>query len=975
MAVRLPDGRIGILRGSGGASLAKSMGSFTSFQSSILGAGNQKFETDKIQRPYEQSDWVYSCVTLIQDAFAELPLRVYPEDPLRASEEIEPIPEGDPLSDLFLNWNPLHNAALANTAMAQGLCLDGEVAVVMTGRGGERLNVFGEGSPDARIDTPTELWPVAGPSIREKLNPKTHLIEKWSVIVSGRPKDYAPATVLMPRILHPRNPFRGFGPMEAAWGPAAQNYLAERYRNSVLQNGGEPGGIVMIGEILDPDDRDRLKDEIAEEFDDLENSGGTRLLEGGATYQAQAFNPKEMAYVESLTANQERVSAAFRVSKELLGMGDSNFAARLNAELGALYKLRIVPWARLIENAFNSGLFPRLADRRAQGYRVRYDLSKVEALQGELSQKADLALKLQRSGVPLNQALKIARVPTEGPIEGGDVPLVLGSWRPLAELAAPAEEPAPEPAPEEGNPQGPPGEPEAPTGPSVAEGEEAADPRQSLNGAQVLAMLDLVVQVLEGKLPKATAAEIMLAAFPIDRARVSKILAEVGEGEAPPPPAAPQAPPPPLEADPEEPTEERAIRALEAAGITLGGEARSLEVDPEPETEQTALQRAAESDPLAQATARREFTKAQERRRRPRETTLRAKFRRVFDKMRRAQLRAIDEFLETGSPPEALPRLDGWTLDPPRRALPRNAQALLERAARDGQGLKGAEDWLDGPEVASFAARRDWSPQDVERQIDAVLVRKAEFPDAEIEALVLAAERRWADELSRLIEPVLGEILADELETVASDLGLEQLAATDPAVVRFLATKPIEVAEGVNSTIARQVRRRLLRAVDGAPSAANLQAALLEIRGLITDDVRTVYSHARQRALAIARTEAGIAAAHARGAQIQAGVDEGVVIGKRWITGGGAPERSGGARRDVHWDLDGTVVGPNEDFQIGTERAPHPRHQSLGASNVVNCGCDFAAIVEDVPDVVLPGDSELDPPDAVGAPGAVPPTT
>jgi len=1078
-AVRLPGGRIGILSGKGQA-LAKSFSSFTSFQSSILGPGAEKFGTERISRPYEQSDWVYACVSLIQDAFAELPLRVYPEDPLRTKDEVEPVPESDPLSILFRDWNPVHTASLANTAMAQGLCLDGEIAFVLTGGGGQRLDVFGEGRT-ARISTPEEIWPVAGPSIREKIDRRTGMVESWNVIVAGRPKEYDPATVLMPRILHPRNPFRGFGPMEAAWGPAAQNYLAERYRNSVLKNGGEPGGIVMIGEILDPDDRDRLKDEIAEEFDDLENSGGTRLLEGGATYEARAFNPKEMAYVESLAANQDRVSAVFRVSKELLGQGDSNFAARLREELAALYKLRVIPWARLIENEFNAHLFPRLADRRAQGYRVRFDFSKVEALQGDLAAKADLGLKLQRSGIPLNLAMKIAGVSLDEPIPGGDVPLLVGSWRPLEEVAAPSglEGQAPEPeAPANGEAPQPasPG-PEAPASSNVADSEAAADPRQTLNGGQVSGLVDIVERVLTGELPKATAVEVIVAGFPFDRARAEQILAQVEEGENPPPVA--PAEPPSDSAD--EPAEERAIRALERAGVALGASSRDLEDDiedvyprwkrlanmtatqlkawdrnpcsrkasvdaaaviernldlletpkgswqrkqvtnakraisfiermranpagepaaegcpskrtislknwahdpggkkeaePEPQPEQTALERAAARDPLADATARREFTKAQERRRRPREATLRAKFRRVFDAMRRAQLRALDEFIDTGQIPEPLPRIDNWTLDPPRRSHPAQGRAILQRAERDGAELKGADDWLDGPEVASFAARRDWSPEDVERHLDAELVRKAEFPDAEIELLVLAAEKRWADELARLVEPVLGEILAAELEVVAGDLGITQLAATDPAVVRFLATKPIEVAEGVNSTIARQVRRRLLRAVDGAPNVTTLQQALLEIRGLITDDVRTVYSHARQRALAIARTEAGIAAAHARAAQIQAGVDEGVVIGKRWITGGGAPERFGGARRDTHWDLDGTVVGPNEDFQVGAERAPHPRHQSLSAGNVVNCGCDFAAIVEDVPEVVLPGDSELDPPDAVGAPGAVPPTS
>jgi phage gp29-like protein len=64
---------------------------------------------------------------------------------------------------------------------------------------------------------------------------------------------------------------------------------------------------------------------------------------------------------------------------------------------------------------------------------------------------------------------------------------------------------------------------------------EAVDPEAALNGAQVTALLDIVGQVGAGTIPRPTAVEIMVAAFPIDRETADRILGDVGQGFTPAP--------------------------------------------------------------------------------------------------------------------------------------------------------------------------------------------------------------------------------------------------------------------------------------------------------------------------------------------------------------------------------------------------------------------------------------------------------
>lgn len=75
---------------------------------------------------------------------------------------------------------------------------------------------------------------------------------------------------------------------------------------------------------------------------------------------------------------------------------------------------------------------------------------------------------------------------------------------------------------------------------AVGEVSQAVEPEKTLNGAQVTALVEVVKSVGYGDLPKAAAAEIILASFPVDEARVRRMLAPVVEGATrPAEPAAP----------------------------------------------------------------------------------------------------------------------------------------------------------------------------------------------------------------------------------------------------------------------------------------------------------------------------------------------------------------------------------------------------------------------------------------------------
>jgi hypothetical protein len=80
--------------------------------------------------------------------------------------------------------------------------------------------------------------------------------------------------------------------------------------------------------------------------------------------------------------------------------------------------------------------------------------------------------------------------------------------------------------------------PSASDAPPAVEGQATPDVQQSaLNGAQVTSLLEIVTKVVERQLPRQSAIEIIISAFPIDRVQADRILGAVGKGFQPEPAA------------------------------------------------------------------------------------------------------------------------------------------------------------------------------------------------------------------------------------------------------------------------------------------------------------------------------------------------------------------------------------------------------------------------------------------------------
>ena len=157
-----------------------------------------------------------------------------------------------------------------------------------------------------------------------------------------------------------------------------------------------PGTIFRAPANLGDDQFNRLKSEIAESYAGLWNMGKSMLVEGGIEADVQKATLSDLALGPINEDVEVAVCQAFQVHPLLvgskIGMGsNSGFADSIEPAQNLFYDVSAFPlWTR-IEKALTAGLL-RPVDANPLRF-IRFDKSKVRALQPDLTEKIEQASK------------------------------------------------------------------------------------------------------------------------------------------------------------------------------------------------------------------------------------------------------------------------------------------------------------------------------------------------------------------------------------------------------------------------------------------------------------------------------------------------------------------------------------------------------------------------------------------------------
>ena len=756
------------------------------------------------------------------------------------------------------------------------------------------------------IGVPIELWNMQSDLVTVVPDGELDLVEGYQYGKQPNTVDFNKNEVLHEKQPDPSDPFYGMGWVSAAIDAIDLLNSMDGYEQNVLDNQARPDWAIMVKEHLTDGQYQRLMQQVERQLGGKNNRSRPFIFEGGTDGKPMQFSPQDLAFHTGEARKIEVIAAIAGVPVTKLKANDPNLA---NAREGNLGWLRdtIVPYLTLDESFLNRQLLP-LFGMFAETLFLAYD----DPVSADRSQQATIDASDIAAGIRTRNEVRAERGLEPIPDGGDELFVPMGSV-PIDVAIENARNPQPMfgtygTAPKELV------EEDEPIDESVelTEAELEGEPKQieigqALNGAQVLAALEIVGLVAQGQLPRDAAMGQLQGFFNLTREQADTILGTVGDGFVP------------------EPIIENARNPQSMSG-TLGS------VSPTDAPSKPSPVPSQNPDKLTESSDRDDTEHAPE----------------PIDKicpdgwhyMEADDLHDTPYCMRGSEHPIATDSIDGCDCKKKHKSTKEmweESRSLLsqKRAPID----KGNEEYIDTLEVYS-------TPMGKFRDELVILFRKEverflDFADGMGEFVTsVEAEQKIREITDEFVDRIMLTSGQRELDRLGLDLTFNQL---DPIVANTLEEYKSQLTNTLIFGTGKEIDDKVKL---GMRRGASTDEIAMDILSLVQKEPDTGRIPIEARAEMIARTEVALINEIAR---LDAWNQSGVVKGKQWVVAAGACESC----REMGRGKRAKPIGINDNFAdldelVGKVRVWSPTGEGLQSPPLhPNCRCTMTEILED----------------------------
>jgi HK97 family phage portal protein len=280
-----------------------------------------------------------------------------------------------PLLDLLARPNPRQDGAAFLDSVASHLLLSGNAYIEAVGMPG---NLAGEGATQVR-----ELYALRPDRMKVVPGPDGWP-QAFDYTVAGSTVRFDQSAALPP-ILHltlfnPLDDHYGLSPLEAAACAVDTHNAAAKWNKALLDNAARPSGALVYagpeGAVMSDAQFERLKKELADQYQGTANAGRPLLLEGGLDWKAMSLSPKDMDFMEAKHSAAREIALAFGVPPMLLAIPGDNTYSNYQEANRVFWRQTVLPLGNRIACALSQWLQPTFG----AGLDLAVDTDKIEAL-------------------------------------------------------------------------------------------------------------------------------------------------------------------------------------------------------------------------------------------------------------------------------------------------------------------------------------------------------------------------------------------------------------------------------------------------------------------------------------------------------------------------------------------------------------------------------------------------------------------
>lgn len=222
----------------------------------------------------------------------------------------------------------------------------------------------------------------------------------------------------------------GYSPLAMAKNAVGLAIATEEYGAKFFANGAAPGGVLEHpGTIKDPQ---KVKDSWNTSYQGSGNSHRIAVLEEGMKYQPIGISPEQAQFLETRKFQINEIARIYRVPPHMVGDLEKSSFSNIEQQSLEFVKYTLDPWICRWEQSLARRLF---TENEKTEYFIRFNVEGL--LRGDYQSRMNgYAVARQNGWMSANDIRElenIDRIPAE---EGGDLYLVNGSMTKLADAGA-----------------------------------------------------------------------------------------------------------------------------------------------------------------------------------------------------------------------------------------------------------------------------------------------------------------------------------------------------------------------------------------------------------------------------------------------------------------------------------------------------------------------------------------------------------
>lgn len=365
---------------------------------------------------------VYSCVRILAEAVAGLPLHVYRHNDQGGTEKAIDHP-------LYLLLHDEPNPEMSSFVFRETLMTH----LLLWGNAYAQIIRNGKGEVNA-------LYPLMPNKMSVDRDANGQLYYTYTRSTDEAPTMQGMTVTLKPSdVLHiPGLGFDGlvgYSPIAMAKNAIGMAIASEEYGAKFFANGAAPGGVLEHpGTIKDPQ---RVRDSWQSTFGGSGNANKIAVLEAGMKYTPIAISPEQAQFLETRKFQINEIARIFRVPPHMVGDLEKSSFSNIEQQSLEFVKYTLDPWVVRWGQSIMRSL---LSDSEKKEHFVKFNLEGL--LRGDyVSRMNGYAIGRQNGWVSANDIRELEnldRIPAE---EGGDLYLINGNMLPLKDAGAFADTP------------------------------------------------------------------------------------------------------------------------------------------------------------------------------------------------------------------------------------------------------------------------------------------------------------------------------------------------------------------------------------------------------------------------------------------------------------------------------------------------------------------------------------------------------